>query len=400
MPTNHKKYGGSTAERTNKCPVWRAIAERMPKSDGYSDGSNVFADRGTLLHNAIEKFLRGDVLDLNECIGMTYNGIVLDDEMFTEALVPMVNAYEDFADAEGIESEMFEIEVVCCADVGGTIDLFALSADTVYIIDWKFGHVLVEPEENDQGLFYVMSAMEHHLTSHLFEGRDRIVIGIGQPAAAEQGSEILRTWETDKERIARFYDQHMDAIDLSDKLIACTTIEEALELSPPCTGKHCKYCPAMAICPAKTGLARRAKTLSPASNEAHILGEALQMVTELEEWCRQVRASAHEQVELGLHIEGFKLVQKRATRQWTDPQEVLKMVRNARLLKLEEATDIKLKSVAQLEKVCKQKNIDFSKYAAYSQSVSSGTTLVSADDKRPAVPALNALADALAQLES
>lgn len=397
MPTKHYKYGGSTAERTNKCPVWRKVGEGMPKSS--NGGANAFADRGTLLHDATEKFLRGDVEDLRDCIGMTYNGIVLDEDMYTEALAPMIDAYEKFADDEGIEEELLEIEVVCCEDVGGTVDLFALSATTVYSIDWKYGHVLVNPEENDQGLFYVMSAMEHHKTSHLFEGRERIVIGIGQPAAEEQGQDILRTWETTKERVAQFYDQHMDAIDLSDKLIACTSVEQAIEMSAPCTGSWCKYCPASPICPAKTGLAKKAQTLDAKSNEAVVLGQSLGMVEELEAWCKQVRASAHEQAELGLKIDGYKIVQKRATRQWTDPEAVMGMVRKARLLKLEEATDSKLKSVAQLEKVCKKKKIDFEKYAAYSEKVSSGTSLVSAEDKRPEVPALNALALALGQIQ-
>jgi hypothetical protein len=396
MPTKHRKYGGSSAQRTNKCAVWRAIAATMPEVIG--DGANPFADRGTLLHNATEKFLDGSVLDLADCIGMKYNDQTLDEEMYMEALEPMIDTYEAFAEDNKIDGELFEVEVVTCEDVGGTADLIATNADTVFSIDWKYGHNLVDPYENDQGLFYVMSAMESQATAHLFEGRDKIVIGIGQPAGVTQGEDILRTWETTKERIAQFYDQHMDAIDLSDKLIACTTVEEAIAMSPPCAGSWCQYCKAAPVCPAKTGLARKARTLDASSSEAKVLGEALGMVTELEQWCKQVRASAHEQAEQGLKIEGFKLVAKRASRKWTDHDAVMEMVRKARLLKIEEATDSKLKSVAQLEKVCKAKKIDFKKYSVYSESVSSGTSLVLESDKRPEVPAINALAEALAQL--
>ena len=398
MPTKHYLYGGSTAARTNACTVWRAIAAGMPKSNG--DGSNMFADRGTLLHNATEAFLKGDIDTLEDALGMTYNDQVLDDEMYTEALKPMVERYEEFADEVNILTEAFEIEVVSCDDVGGTIDLLATTEDTVYIIDWKYGHNLVDPEENGQGLFYAMCALEDPKTAHIFEGKERIVIGIGQPAATLQGEEILRLWETDKSRIQQYYNDHMDAIDLSDQLIACKTVDEAIAMKPPVAGSHCSYCPAAPICPAKTGLARKAKTLDPLSKEAAVLGEALGMVNELEAWCKQVKITAHEHAELGLKIEGFKLVAKRATRQWTDKDLVLNMVRKARMLKLEEATDSKLKSVAQLEKVCKQKGIDFKKYSAYSESVSSGTSLVKSSDKRPEVPAINALADALAQLEN
>lgn len=394
----HFKYGGSTAKRTNRCPIWRRLAADMPKAK--DDGSNDFADRGTLLHNAMEAFLRGDVEDLRDCIGMKYNEQTLDEDMYTEALDPMVTAYEDFADANNIEEELLEIEVVCCEDVGGTVDLFATSADTVFSIDWKFGYVHVDAEENDQALFYLMSAMDSDNTSHLFEGRERLVIGIGQPAGVEQGYNILETWETTKARVHAFYYQHMDAVGLSEKLIECATVEEAVEMSPPCTGSHCKYCPAEAICPAKTGLVKKALTLDKNSDEASILGAGLDMVEEVEQWCKTVRARAHEQAEMGLAFKDYKLVQKRATRQWTDTEIVMDMVRKARLLKIEEATDSKLKSVAQLEKVCKAKKIDFKKYAAYSKKESSGTTLVRVEDKRPAVPAINALGEALSQLES
>jgi len=122
------------------------------------------------------------------------------------------------------------------------------------------------------------------------------------------------------------------------------------------------------------------------------------MTKELEGWIKAVKKLAHEQAEAGVKIEGYKLVNKRATRVWNDVEAVMKKVRLAKKLKINEACDIKLKSPPQLEKLCKTKKVDFKNYSDYITAVSTGTTLVKEDDKRPeALPnlALKALADRL-----
>ena len=68
-------------------------------------------------------------------------------------------------------------------------------------------------------------------------------------------------------------------------------------------------------------------------------------------------------------------------------------IKKARLIKLEEGFDLKLKSPAQLEKLLKTKKLDFKKlYGQYVSSVSSGTTLALESDKRPAAVPLAGLA--------
>jgi len=59
---------------------------------------------------------------------------------------------------------------------------------------------------------------------------------------------------------------------------------------------------------------------------------------------------------------------------------------------------MKLKSPPQMEKVCKTKKVDFKKYEDLFSSVSSGTTMAHADDKREAALPITQMADAIAQL--
>jgi len=66
-------------------------------------------------------------------------------------------------------------------------------------------------------------------------------------------------------------------------------------------------------------------------------------------------------------------------------------VRKMRKVKIEEATDMKLKSPPQLEKVLKQKDVDFKQFEDYIVSVSSGTTIAPESDKRAALLPAGAL---------
>ena len=111
----------------------------------------------------------------------------------------------------------------------------------------------------------------------------------------------------------------------------------------------------------------------------------MSLVGELEDWCKGIRTTAQNSLEAGAVVPGWKLVQKRASRVWTDAEQVEDIIRKARSIKLEEGFAVTLKSPAQLEKVCKAKKIDFKKYNALIASVSSGTTLAPESDKRPGV---------------
>lgn len=379
MPTVHFEYGGSTCDRTLNCPPWRRIAANVPRQHG----ANEHADRGTLLHDCMETLGTEDDINYRDLLGTTYNDQVLTEEMLNEIVIPAWENYEKFAEDNNLDLEMFEIEVKDDDDIGGTVDIFAANEDTIFVLDWKFGHNLVSPVENAQGLFYAMCAQSDARTAKLFKGRTKLVIGIIQPAYEEQGDSMIQTWETEISRLNEFAEDFYTAIDTR------------ADTEEPCAGSHCKYCPALAVCPVKTGQARNALMIDPKSAEAAELAQAMAMVAEIEQWTKAVRKQCHEQAELGMKIQGFKLVAKRATRKWTDVAAVEDLVRKARKLKLEDAMVMNLKSPAQLEKTCKAKGVDFDKYDAYIESVSTGTTLAPDSDKRPEIIGAEGLAAAL-----
>ena len=385
----HFKFGGSTAKRTLACPAWVIKRDLLPK--GLSGGgSNIHADRGTLLHEAMEVELSYDApQDVDELIG-TYSGKRLNDAVITDddivtALAPTIEAYFQFDHEHSISGLRLEAECEFDDEIGGTADIIAWNDDTVFILDNKFGFVHVDPEENEQGLFYAFVAQQDvkgRYANVFTKERHKLVIGILQPSNADTGKDIVQLWHTDMERLSAFGDEFLASID--------NATEDDLR-----SGEHCKYCPVSTVCELKTGMARSAKMIDPKSNDMEVLSQAMSMVAELEAWCKDVRSTAFKQAELGTKIKGFKLVAKRPTRKWVDEESALDKVRKAKKIKLDEAVDMKLKSPAQFEKVCKELGVDFKKYADYISNLSTGSSLVPDSDKRSELVNVNALASAL-----
>ena len=380
MPTVHYEYGGSTCSRTINCPAWRRVSQNMPRNVG----SNEHADRGSLLHDCMEVLGTEEDIEFNDLLGTTYNDQILTSELLSEVVIPTWMSYEDFADKYQFDTEMFEIEVKEEEDIGGTIDILAVNHDTIFVIDWKFGYNLVSPIENAQGLFYAMCAQTDEKTMKLFtEKRKKLVIGIIQPQNESEGKELIQVWETEVERLNTFATEFYEAID------------ERADTEEPNAGDWCTYCPGLSICPVKTGEARKALMIDPASAEAAELSIAMGMVNNIEEWAKEVRRRAHEQAELGMKIQGYKLVQKRSFRQWKSLDDLEKCVKVVKGLDIEDALVSNFKSPAQLEATCKAKDIDFDKFKGVISNDSSGTTLVLNNDNRQEIIGLTGLSEAI-----
>jgi|7_EtaG_2_1085326.scaffolds.fasta_scaffold07736_3 hypothetical protein len=159
-------------------------------------------------------------------------------------------------------------------------------------------------------------------------------------------------------------------------------------------GDHCKFCPGASVCPIKTGDAQAASVADP-----HVLdqlSENLTLALSLKEWIKSVENFAHEQMEQGAAVEGFKLVQKRATRKWSNPVEAEEAIRQTKKFKVRDFTKSTLLTPPQIEKVFKQKGVDMSVLEGYIVKQSTGTTVATVDDPRDEIAVnVNALKAAL-----
>jgi hypothetical protein len=294
-------------------------------------------------------------------------------ELAADKLIPAIKATYDLLAQYDINRSSILLEPfveLIKGQAGGSIDLLGVSNDgkTILVVDYKFGHFPVSPK-TPQLKFYALAASVDPSTEIMFQRAERLVLAIVQPTNEEHPASV---YDAHISILDDFEDEVYEAIDASDRATADTA---------PIAGPECKYCPALAVCPAKNGTAIAALRLDPTNID--ILSLALPMAEELKVWAKAVEVLAHQQAEVGMKIEGYKLVEKRATRVWNDPDAALLKVKRAKNLKLDEACDIKMKSPTQMEKLCKAKKIPFKPYQQYISAISSGTTLAKQDDKRP-----------------
>ena len=351
-----KVVGGSTAKRVINCPGSVALVAKMPPQ-----AESKYAAEGTLLHGCVEELMASGTV---ATVSAKYN---LTDEQ-TEKLRFCAQALDEIdpaADMRFVTETQVEFEGVKELDgVFGNADLVGRIGDRCIVLDWKFGDgVAVDAEENEQGLFYAAAAKK---TSDLYwamNGTREVEIIIVQPPH-------IRRWVTTWRRIDQFERDLIAAVKLAQRPDA-----------PAVLGDHCRWCTAKPICPQMTGAVDRVTHTALATVDPEALGQALALADRLEDFIAEARKLAQSRLEKGLPVPGYKLVPKRATRQWVDEAKAAAVLGEDFVV-----TKTELLSPAQAEKVLKQRKLELP--ADLVVSVSSGNTIAPASDPRPAVMVL------------
>jgi hypothetical protein len=147
-------------------------------------------------------------------------------------------------------------------------------------------------------------------------------------------------------------------------------------------GDHCRWCAAKPICPLLTGAVDRALRTSVQALDAASISAALDEADLLEQWISDLRALAFQMLDEGVAVPGYKLVPKRATRQWVNETAALDALRDLGV-KENELMETSMLSPAKIEKVLKKHKLELPRDLVV--SVSTGNTLAPEDDPRPAV---------------
>lgn len=360
MANHSKVVGGSTAKRVIGCPGSVALCATMPPKP-----SSKYADEGTLLHDAIAQVLDKNVKP-ESLLGMTYQDQVLTQDLIDNKLhvaLDLLMEVDPKLEMEyAVETEVGFGDFL--PDVFGSCDLLGRIGNRAIVLDWKFGDgVSVSVEENEQLLFYAAAAMRTESVKWVFDGATEIECVIIQPP-------MIRRWVTTVERVKQFELTLLQAVKASEKKDA-----------PIAVGEHCRWCNAKPVCPEMTGAVDRALDLQLASLDASKIGAYLGNCDLLEQWITDLRALAHQMLENDKPVPGWKLVNKRATRQWANEDTAGEVL--SRVLLRDELYVPKMISPAQAEKVLKKLGQQLPDDLVV--AVSSGSTLAREDDPRPAV---------------
>jgi hypothetical protein len=369
-----KIVGGSTAKRVIACPGSVALVDKMPPQPSSS-----YADEGTLLHDTIADILDGKGTP-ESYLGRKHNDIVLTqdliDDKLTVALTGLMEVDPNLEMEYAVESRVGFGDLL--PDVFGSTDLIGRIGSRAVVLDWKFGDgVAVEAEENAQLLFYAAAARRTAETQWVFEGATEVELIIIQPP-------YVKRWLTSLDRIDAFEDQLVKAVKTAMKPKA-----------PLASGDHCKWCAAKPVCPIMTGAVDRALKAQLDALPIDQISHYLDQLPQIEAFLKDLQQLAQGLIEEGKAIPGWKLVNKRATRQWVDEDAAEEWMTSQGIYALQEP---KVLSPAMAEKALKKAKIELPVDLVV--AVSSGSTLAPESDPRPSVLQIgHTLSKAMAKIQ-
>lgn len=359
--------GGSSAGRVLQCPGSVQLCAQYPNIESE------FAAEGTALHMAMDMIMSGIAKADTDVIGLTFNGYTITEEMYVEAVRPILDKWDELDQSLGGIEFFSEQRVVFPGIVNafGTTDLVGTAKDRTVVYDFKFGRgIAVDAEDNPQLKYYALAAMHTPATAKFFADDKPVEVFIAQPRVND--GERFTRWMTTTRQLEAF------GVELR------TAVETAMLPDAPLKmGKYCKFCSAKSGCPLYQNLADDAQLIPRDTMQAH-LEEWLPQADLLIELGNFIKELAHDQMEKGMPIPGWKLVAKRATRKWVDEAKAVKYFAKLGLPAADRYVK-KILSPAQAESALKAARLPAELPAALVDKVSSGTTLAPADDKRPAV---------------
>lgn len=374
--------GGSSAGRVLQCPGSVQLCAQYPNIESE------WAAEGTALHMAMDMIMSGLAKNDRDVIGLVFNGYTINEDLYNEAIQPCLDMWDQIDEELGGIGYLSEQRVTFpgIADAFGTTDVIGAAKDRTVLVDFKFGRgVAVSAEDNPQEKYYARAGMNTPATAAFFDADKPVELFIFQPRVND--GEPFTRWMTSTKQLLAF------EIELK------TAVETAMMPDAPLNmGPYCKFCSAKSGCPLYQNLASTSLEISRD-----------EMVEHIEEWLPKadmliglgefIKTLAHDQMEKGAHITGWKLVGKRANRKWVDDDKALKYMAKAGIPANERHVK-KLLSPKQTEDTLKRLRLGGTLPDALVEKVSSGTTLAPDSDSRPAVTltatTLKLLADSLA----
>lgn len=306
-PIKHALLGASSAARWIACPPSARATEGLPGE------TSKYAEEGTRAHELCEKALRYKLAKWEAGIPFDLLSDWAQQSMPTE----MFNAvcrytsfihelWVGFSCHPGVFIEQ-EVDVSQWVPGGfGTCDCLMIGDGILHIIDFKYGQgVPVSPERNPQLMYYALGAYA------LFDGIeeiDTVCMSIVQPRMQEEP----QTWELPL----------ADLLTWAREVLAPAAHMAWRGEGEFVTGEHCRFCKAHPNCRAwkdKYGpLAGFEPYPEPATLSDEELGEWLQKLEGLAAYAKDLEEYAQQALLNGRSLPGWKLVQGRSTRKWTD----------------------------------------------------------------------------------
>ncbi len=378
MPDRHALLGPSGASRWLVCTRAPRLEETLPEKP------SIFAARGHLAHELAEMKVNR-WLDPKSTTTRTYNAWLKklkarqfqDEVLWEPAMDGNTDAYLDFIKATAnalperpfiaVEQEVDLAEYI--PESFGTADCVMIGNGILHVIDYKNGAgVPVSAFENTQMKLYALGAFLKY--GLLFEIHT-IRMSIYQPNVSAEA----QTWETTTPALLEWADGIRPA--------AIRAFNGDGEFVP---GEHCRFCRAAATCRASAEHMLKAEGFAPMLPPLISLEEAsdiLARTRELAGYITKLEAYILDQCLAGQDVPGWKAVEGRSNRRFTDIDAAFAKARAAGVAD-ELLFERKPITLSQLEKMMGKPAFE-EQLKEFVNKPPGSPTLVPDTDKRPAI---------------
>lgn len=336
----HAVLSASAAKRWLNCTAAPLLEADLP------DSGSTYAAEGTLAHAVAElkarkKFTPMSTRKYNSELKKLKADELWQPEMDTHTdtyLSRLVECAQTYTELPHVALEV-KVDYSEYAPEGfGTADCIMLGGDTISVIDFKYGQgVPVSAEENPQMMLYALGALNQY---RMFYGDQiqRVHLMIVQPRI-----DNVSEWEISRAELETW-----------GREVVRPAADEAMSGNGKfAEGDWCRFCKAKAQCRLRsetnTALEDFKFVLPPLLSNAEV-GDILIRAQRLKQWVTDLEDYALKACLAGEEIPGWKLVEGRSIRQFSDIDEALTAIIDAGTPK-EMLYDYKPKTLAQIEKL-------------------------------------------------
>ena len=312
MP-KHAYLSASASHRWLACPPSAKLCAQE------EDRGSPYAQQGTDAHELCQYLLE-------KALGMPCRDPVEDLTYYDAEMQEAAESYAAFVMEQVDEAKKLCKDPLVCVEQTldfskwvehgfGTGDAVIVADDLLHIIDFKFGvGVLVEATDNSQLKCYALGAVDTF--GDLYDIR-RVRLSIFQPRR-----ENVDTFELTKDELLKWADEVLAPI-------AKLAYEGGGEFH---AGDHCQFCKVKANCRKRAEYAMELAQYdfadAPTLDETEIAA-ILPQIDTLVSWAEDIKAYALNQALSGVRYPGYKLVEGRSNRRYTDEAAVAQIVSDA-----------------------------------------------------------------------
>ena len=310
----HSPLGASGASR------WLYCAGSYWAQKDLPDKSSTFAFEGTCAHELAEICLANKVAARRR-IGLPL--LINKEFIVTSDMADYAQTYIDYVrDIGGVQEYEQKVSYSDWVPGGfGTADVIATVDDTLFVIDLKYGKgVKVFAENNPQGMLYALGALHERA---VFQDFKEVVIVIHQPRL-----DHVSEWSITPKELYKWAEW------VKERALMC--LEPDAQRTPG--EKQCQWCRAKATCPAllkhtEVAIMQEfdsfdAELPVPASLSDEQLKVVMDHKSVIEKWLKSVETHIIAQIESGQPFPGWKMVEGRSNRKWSNDLEAEKVLRS------------------------------------------------------------------------